>query len=42
MRTITMSEGFIQGRVFPIGDVTGPILDKANEELSNGITFKEI
>ena len=42
VRTITMSEGFIQGRVFPVGDLTGPILDKANEELSNGITFKEV
>ncbi len=42
VRTITMSEGYIQGRVFPVGDLTGPILDKANEELSNGITFKEI
>lgn len=42
VRTITMGEGYIQGRVFPVGDLTGPILDKANEELSNGITFKEI
>lgn len=42
VRTITMTEGYIQGRVFPAGDLTGPILDKANEELSNGITFKEI
>ena len=42
VRTITMCEGYIQGRVFPVGNLTGPILDKANEELSNGITFKEI
>ena len=42
VRTITMSEGYIQGRVFPVGDLTGPMLDKANEELSNGITFKEV
>lgn len=42
VRTITMGEGYIQGRVFPVGDLTGPMLDKANEELSNGITFKEV
>lgn len=42
VRTITMGEGYIQGRVFPVGDLIGPILDKANEELSNGITFKEV
>ena len=40
VRTITMKQGFIQGRIFADGSLrSGPWFDLMNEKLSNGIRF---
>lgn len=42
IRTVDIGPGYIRGRIFPEGDLAGPWLDKANEEISNGLVFKVI
>ena len=43
VRTITMKQGFIQGRIFADDALRlGPWFDMMNEKLSNGIRFVSV
>ena len=42
LRSITIQEGYIKGRIYDNGVTRGPRFDRMNEALQNGILFKEI
>ncbi len=42
LRSITVQEGYIKGRIYDNGVTRGPRFDRMNEALQNGILFKEI
>ena len=42
LRSITVQEGYIKGRIYDNGVTRGPRFDRMNEALQNGILFKEV
>ena len=42
LRSVTIQEGYIKGRIYDNGVTRGPRFDRMNEALQNGILFKEI
>ena len=42
LRSVTIQEGYIKGRIYDNGVTRGPRFDRMNETLQNGILFKEI
>lgn len=42
LRSVTIQEGYIKGRIYDNGLARGPRFDRCNESLQNGILFKEV
>lgn len=42
LRSISVQEGYIKGRIYDNGLARGPRFDRMNETLQNGILFKEV
>lgn len=42
LRSVTIQEGYIKGRIYDNGLARGPKFDRCNESLQNGLLFKEV